>query len=168
MASSKVESNNFHFTLNSSHRCWIASSRSSQRARSFQTYAYVGTDSSLIYRFALGPLASFLVRFCIPRWVAPNCITLIGLVIGLSSQIAILFTTCGNLSAVASEVAARDPSCAPPPFLFAYDAVALRARRWRSRRSAIGSREKILRSLTRCDASATRRRADSWEVEHAA
>ena len=137
MASSKVESNNFHFTLtttttttnnnNSFFSRWIASSRSSQRARSFQTYAYVGTDSSLIYRFALGPLASFLVRFCIPRWVAPNCITLIGLVIGLSSQIAILFTTCGNLSAVASEVAARDPSCAPPPFLFAYDAVALLA-----------------------------------------
>lgn len=43
-------------------------------------YKYKGEDRSLLYIYVLSPLAAFLVNTATPRWLAPNAITLIGLV----------------------------------------------------------------------------------------
>lgn len=51
---------------------------------SIPLFTYDGADHSLLYKYILSPLASFLVR-CTPNTVAPNTITLIGLLIMFSS-----------------------------------------------------------------------------------
>eukprot|EP00929_Paragymnodinium_shiwhaense_P113103 TRINITY_DN81366_c0_g1_i1.p1 TRINITY_DN81366_c0_g1~~TRINITY_DN81366_c0_g1_i1.p1 ORF type:complete len:444 (-),score=45.52 TRINITY_DN81366_c0_g1_i1:18-1298(-) len=43
-------------------------------------FKYSGCDNSFLYRYFCSPLADALVRRCVPRWLAPNCITLLGLV----------------------------------------------------------------------------------------
>uniref|UniRef100_K3WTS5 CDP-alcohol phosphatidyltransferase n=1 Tax=Globisporangium ultimum (strain ATCC 200006 / CBS 805.95 / DAOM BR144) TaxID=431595 RepID=K3WTS5_GLOUD len=48
------------------------------------TYQYHGSDNSLIYQHVLTPMNNFLVEF-LPMWLAPNLITLIGLLlVGIS------------------------------------------------------------------------------------
>jgi ethanolaminephosphotransferase len=51
-----------------------------QAAKELPHYQYNGEDRSLIYRFILAPLALFCVNHLTPRWLAPNTITLVGLV----------------------------------------------------------------------------------------
>lgn len=85
----------------------------------FRAYAYKGTDASLVYKHALGPLANLLIHAATPRWLAPNAITLAGLLVGLSSQ-ALLVATC-TPSSVASA------TCRAPSYLYAYDAIAVLA-----------------------------------------
>ena len=43
-------------------------------------YQYVGQDLSLLYKYILSPLASFCVNYGTPKSVAPNVITLTGLI----------------------------------------------------------------------------------------
>jgi ethanolaminephosphotransferase len=45
-----------------------------------RNYRYKGGDDSLIYKHALSPFAQWLVENLTPTWVAPNVITLLGLV----------------------------------------------------------------------------------------
>jgi ethanolaminephosphotransferase len=45
-----------------------------------RTYSYHGGDRSLLYQHVLSPLAQFCVDHFTPVWVAPNVITLLGLV----------------------------------------------------------------------------------------
>lgn len=52
--------------------------------RALPNYQYKGADLSLTYRYVLSPLAAFLVEL-LPRTIAPNSITLIGLLWMLSS-----------------------------------------------------------------------------------
>lgn len=55
-----------------------------------RNYQYKGGDSSPIYKYALSPLAQFCVETFTPRWVAPNVLTLLGLLLSLLSVILTL------------------------------------------------------------------------------
>lgn len=48
-------------------------------------FQYKGEDRSLLYAHVLSPLAQFCVDRFVPRWMAPNSITLIGLFFMISS-----------------------------------------------------------------------------------
>jgi ethanolaminephosphotransferase len=48
-------------------------------------FQYKGQDRSLLYAHVLSPLAQFCVDHLTPRWIAPNLITLIGLLFMISS-----------------------------------------------------------------------------------
>ncbi|GAB9462761.1 hypothetical protein Gpo141_00000245 [Globisporangium polare] len=55
------------------------------------TYQYHGSDNSLIYKHVLTPMNNFLVEF-LPLWLAPNLITLIGLLlVGFSHLLFALY-----------------------------------------------------------------------------
>lgn len=58
-----------------------------------RSYQYHGGDSSYIYKFILSPFAQGLVDFCVPSFIAPNVITLSGLVI---SAVAMTLTLVYN------------------------------------------------------------------------
>ena len=45
-----------------------------------KTYSYNGNDNSLLYHYVLAPLATFLVNTIVPKSMAPNTLTSIGLV----------------------------------------------------------------------------------------
>lgn len=58
----------------------------SNSARSYlPKYKYDGEDLSLLYIYVLSPLAAFLVNNCTPSSVAPNTITLVGLMFMIAS-----------------------------------------------------------------------------------
>jgi uncharacterized membrane protein len=48
-------------------------------------YKYKGGDTSYIYSYLLSPFAQYLVDTTIPHWIAPNLITLIGLMFSIVS-----------------------------------------------------------------------------------
>ena len=48
------------------------------------------------HRYLLSPLAEFLVQRCVPTWVAPNLITLLGLLFPLAS-LGVFAWTCPGL-----------------------------------------------------------------------
>ena len=52
-------------------------SESAQEA--LRTYRYSGQDCSLVYRFLLSPLAAAMVDYFVPRIMAPNTVTFLGL-----------------------------------------------------------------------------------------
>lgn len=52
-------------------------------------YKYNGGDRSYIYKYILSPWAEFCVDTFIPKWVAPNLITLGGLFFSLCSFVAV-------------------------------------------------------------------------------
>lgn len=56
-------------------------------------YRYVGGDSSLIYKYLLSPLAQNCVDYLCPSWLAPNVITLGGL---LFSALAVVVSLIFN------------------------------------------------------------------------
>lgn len=58
-----------------------------QAARELPRYQYQGEDRSLLYRYVLSPLASFCVYRLTPKSMAPNTITLFGIVLMLLSYI---------------------------------------------------------------------------------
>lgn len=54
-------------------------------------YKYKGGDSSPIYAHVLSPLAQFFVDYT-PTWIAPNTITLVGLLLPLTmSLLCVIF-----------------------------------------------------------------------------
>eukprot|EP00531_Pseudo-nitzschia_arenysensis_P013038 CAMPEP_0116140300 /NCGR_PEP_ID=MMETSP0329-20121206/13769_1 /TAXON_ID=697910 /ORGANISM="Pseudo-nitzschia arenysensis, Strain B593" /LENGTH=396 /DNA_ID=CAMNT_0003635395 /DNA_START=55 /DNA_END=1245 /DNA_ORIENTATION=- len=53
-----------------------------------KTYQYKGGDNSLLYRYILAPLATFLVNTIVPKSLAPNTITSIGLVWMITAYVA--------------------------------------------------------------------------------
>jgi ethanolaminephosphotransferase len=55
-----------------------------------RSYQYRGGDTSLLYRYALSPFAQFCVDYLTPRSVAPNVITLTGLLFSLFTAILTL------------------------------------------------------------------------------
>mmetsp|Transcript_86991 Transcript_86991/g.170212 ORF Transcript_86991/g.170212 Transcript_86991/m.170212 type:complete len:400 (+) Transcript_86991:51-1250(+) len=48
--------------------------------KTLHTYQYSGGDSSPVYKNVLSPLAQFCVDTFIPMWMAPNVVTLLGLI----------------------------------------------------------------------------------------
>ncbi len=65
-----------------------------QQRRALASYKYAGSDTSLIYQNLLSPLAQSCVDIC-PAWLAPNVITLLGL---LFSILALILTLIFNPS----------------------------------------------------------------------
>lgn len=60
-------------------------------AHHVRTYKYNGGDSSLLYAHVLSPLAQFCVDTFVPLWMAPNVITVSGLIISLLGTSIVLF-----------------------------------------------------------------------------
>ena len=48
-------------------------------------YEYKGADNSLLYQYVLSPLAAFLVNNVVPKSMAPNTVTTIGLVLMITA-----------------------------------------------------------------------------------
>lgn len=48
--------------------------------RRLHTYKYSGGDSSPVYKYVLSPLAQYCVDHFVPMWMAPNAVTLLGLI----------------------------------------------------------------------------------------
>ncbi|CAK4675910.1 hypothetical protein LEN26_020434 [Aphanomyces euteiches] len=61
---------------------------SPEGSKNLKTYSYKGTDNSFIYRFVLTPMNNYLMQF-IPLWLAPNMITLMGLIAVIISHILV-------------------------------------------------------------------------------
>ncbi len=55
--------------------------------KNLPTYQYHGGDNSLLYKYVLAPLATFLVTF-VPKSVAPNTITFFGLVLMITAYVS--------------------------------------------------------------------------------
>ena len=53
-------------------------------------YVYHGGDNSPIYKHILSPFAQFWVDYFTPRWLAPNVITLLGLLTTLAAAVVTL------------------------------------------------------------------------------
>eukprot|EP00928_Gymnodinium_smaydae_P043099 TRINITY_DN28957_c0_g1_i2.p1 TRINITY_DN28957_c0_g1~~TRINITY_DN28957_c0_g1_i2.p1 ORF type:complete len:414 (+),score=44.15 TRINITY_DN28957_c0_g1_i2:76-1242(+) len=65
-------------------------------ARRVEKYRYAGSDDSFLYHYFCSPLAEFLVRTCVPLWVAPNLITCLGLLPSLCGH-AVIWYYCADL-----------------------------------------------------------------------
>eukprot|EP00977_Amphora_coffeiformis_P002175 scaffold425_cov175-Amphora_coffeaeformis.AAC.34 len=64
---------------------------SKEAARELPLFQYQGEDRSLLYKYVLSPLATFCVNQLTPVWLAPNSITLIGLMFMIASYLAMWF-----------------------------------------------------------------------------
>jgi ethanolaminephosphotransferase len=64
---------------------------SNDAVRRLPHFHYKGEDRSLLYRYILSPLAEFLVQNCVPLHVAPNTITLSGLIFMFVAYMAAWF-----------------------------------------------------------------------------
>ena len=65
-----------------------------ERATHLKNHKYSGSDLGLAYRFCYNPLATRLVQ-CLPDWLAPNTLTLLGFFHTLL-PIIILYTVVGS------------------------------------------------------------------------
>lgn len=95
---------------------------SPEAAKSLPNYQYRGQDLSLIYRYILSPIASFLVHQCTPRSVAPNSITLAGLVWMVASYGFMWYYAPLVLQDDSTEEA--EPSVSLPRWIFLFNAIA--------------------------------------------
>jgi hypothetical protein len=69
-------------------------------AEKLRNYVYPGTDDrSPWFNYVLNPLANWFVPKFIPRWLAPNTITLAGLSLVMASSI-VISTYCPNYEGV--------------------------------------------------------------------
>ncbi|TDH68473.1 hypothetical protein CCR75_001427 [Bremia lactucae] len=59
---------------------------SQEGSENLRTYEYHGADNSLVYKHVLTPMNNFLVEL-LPLWVAPNLITLVGLILVAASHV---------------------------------------------------------------------------------
>jgi hypothetical protein len=64
---------------------------SQSAAKQLPLFQYKGEDRSLLYHYVLSPLAAFCVNHLTPRTLAPNSITLIGLVFMIASYCAMWY-----------------------------------------------------------------------------
>ena len=61
-----------------------------KQRKALKAYKYNGGDTSLIYQYILSPLAQFCVDVACPAWLAPNVITLLGLMCSVLSVVLTL------------------------------------------------------------------------------
>jgi ethanolaminephosphotransferase len=90
---------------------------SDDAAHALANYQYQGEDKSLLYNHVLSPLASFLVNRWTPHTIAPNTITLIGLVFMVSSFL-LEWYYCPTLEQQPTPLSI-------PRFVFLYNCVAM-------------------------------------------
>ena len=62
-----------------------------EAARALHYYEYKGEDRSLLYRYILSPLAQYFVDNYTPKWLAPNVITLTGLLLMLFAYLLLWY-----------------------------------------------------------------------------
>ncbi|CAM9696655.1 unnamed protein product [Heterosigma akashiwo] len=67
---------------------WIINAKAAQNLRN---YKYVGSDNSLLYKYLLSPFAQYCVDTFVPSWMAPNVITLMGLLIEVFTLCVVMF-----------------------------------------------------------------------------
>jgi ethanolaminephosphotransferase len=79
-------------------------------------YEYRGSDLSLLYKFILSPLAEWCVDTLLPTTMAPNTVTLIGLM-GMISSYGLYWWHVPNLQASVQEEL--------PRWIFLYNAIAM-------------------------------------------
>ncbi|KDO22507.1 hypothetical protein SPRG_11691 [Saprolegnia parasitica CBS 223.65] len=84
---------------------------SKEGSKNLKLYSYKGNDHSLIYKHVLTPMNNLLLEY-LPLWLAPNLITLLGLLAVISSHLLFLYY-CPSL----------DGEC--PPWVYVYAAFAL-------------------------------------------
>lgn len=89
---------------------------SSSAVLNLPKYQYKGTDLSLLYRYILSPFAAFLVNNATPRWVAPNVITLTGLLL--------MFVSYAVMWYYVPEIEPTDED-EPPRWIFLLNAVSI-------------------------------------------
>ena len=65
-------------------------------AAALRSYRYIGADHSLLYRYLLSPFADWVVARLIPLWVAPNLITLLGMLLQVAAFL-VLVAYCPTL-----------------------------------------------------------------------
>ena len=66
--------------------------------KQLSAYEYKGADLSLLYQYILSPSAQFLVDTVIPETMAPNTVTLIGLVWMITSYSIYWYYTLGIIN----------------------------------------------------------------------
>ncbi len=84
-----------------------------------KTYQYNGVDNSLLYQYVLSPLATFLVNTIVPKSLAPNAITLIGLVWMISAYLAYWWYV------PSLEVVDESDASYPPRWIFLWNGIAI-------------------------------------------
>ncbi|GKY99390.1 hypothetical protein MPSEU_000893700 [Mayamaea pseudoterrestris] len=80
-------------------------------------FQYKGEDRSLVYAYVLSPLAQCCVDHLIPRWMAPNLITLIGLLFMISSYVIMWY--------YAATLLLSEDEVSPPRWVFLWNAICI-------------------------------------------
>jgi len=96
--------------------------------QSLPKFEYRGNDRSLLYAYILSPLAAFLVNNCTPRWVAPNLITLTGLMFMILSYLVIWHYVPALVWTDEDDDAdntSKSTSTALPRWMFTYHCIAM-------------------------------------------
>ena len=84
--------------------------------RNLPHYQYKGCDQSLLYKYILSPLATVCVETFVPRTMAPNTVTLLGLAFMICSY-SIFWYYVPTLEI--------DPEAPPPRWIFLFHAIAM-------------------------------------------
>lgn len=79
-----------HRTTSDGKSMYFGKYVSQEGSEKLRTYEYHGADHSLVYKHVLTPMNNFLVEL-LPLWLAPNLITLIGLILVGGSHILFMF-----------------------------------------------------------------------------
>ena len=88
-----------------------------------KTYSYNGNDNSLLYHYVLAPLATFLVNTIVPKSMAPNTLTSIGLVFMITAYVAYWWYV-PDLEAV-HDVGEDSESFYPPRWIFLWNGISI-------------------------------------------
>jgi ethanolaminephosphotransferase len=88
-----------------------------------KTYSYRGGDNSLLYQYILSPLAAWLVNTILPRSMAPNTVTSIGLVWMITAYVA-YWWYAPSLEFTTTD-ADDDESFVPPRWIFLWNGISI-------------------------------------------
>lgn len=87
-----------------------------------KTYSYHGNDTSLLYKYVLSPLAAFLVETIIPKTMAPNIVTSIGLAWMIAAYLTYWWYV-PDLEAIPQDE--NSESFYPPRWIFLFNGIAI-------------------------------------------
>ena len=96
-------------------------------ANSLVRYEYKGVDHSFIYRYILSPFAQLLVDTLTPHWLAPNLITLTGLIFMILAYLITAFYYISNptLDDIDEDFSTHAQRAIVPNWVFAFNAAAM-------------------------------------------
>lgn len=93
-------------------------------AKSLSQYQYAGEDQSLLYKYILSPLAAWLVDNHTPEWLAPNAITLVGLILMVGSYLLIWYW-CPGMYEANTDLDSATASYSVPAVIFLLNGIAM-------------------------------------------